>query len=190
MAAPRINLLFEGLPAAYRRGIERAAADLGVLDPEGRTVVMIPLGHDQARCDRIDQLAATGVVVALLDPVETRTIAHALGHRVGFADLQGEPEQVIAAVLAALEGSVLMSAEALASMIGQDPHAGVEISDEEADWLTDLAAGATVVRLADDYGYSERAMFRRLHDLYTRLGVTNRTEALVTAQRLGLIGRG
>lgn len=190
MPSPRIRLAFEGLPAPYRRGVERAAADAGVLDEAGRVVTLIPLSGDDSRCARIDALAADGVVVALLDPFETRTIAHAIAHRVGCADLQAEPEQVVAAVLAALDGMVLMSSEALAGMIGHHPHAGVELSEEEAEWLGDLARGATVVQLADDFGYSERAMFRRLHELYTRLGVSNRTEALVTAQRLGLLTPG
>lgn len=190
MSSRRIRLVFEGLPASYRRGVERAATDAGVLSDDGRTVTLLPLGGDETRCARIDQLAADGVVVALLDPFETKTIAHAIAHRVGCADLQAEPEQVVAAVLAALDGMVLMSSESLAGMIGHHPHAGVELSEEEAEWLTALARGATVVHLADDFGYSERAMFRRLHELYTRLGVSNRTEALVTAQRLGLLAPG
>lgn len=189
MTKPRVRLLFDGLPAAYRRGIEQAAEAAGVLDDGGTPVTLLPLGTDHARCAHIDDLSAKGVVVALLEPFVTKTIAHAMAHQIGFADLQAEPEGVIAAVFAAVEGAVLLPREVLAALIGHDPHAAIEISSEEAEWLTDLSAGATVVKLADDFGYSERAMFRRLHDLYTRLGVSNRTEALVTAQRLGLLSR-
>jgi len=46
------------------------------------------------------------------------------------------------------------------------------VDQEEAEWLDALARGATVVSLADDYGYSERVMFRRLRDLYERLGAS------------------
>jgi DNA-binding CsgD family transcriptional regulator len=42
-----------------------------------------------------------------------------------------------------------------------------------------------VVRLADRAGYSERAMFRLLRQLYLRIGARNRTEALMRAHERG-----
>jgi DNA-binding NarL/FixJ family response regulator len=60
------------------------------------------------------------------------------------------------------------------------------VTEEEVGWLADLAAGETVARIAHETGYSERAMFRRLREVYERLGVTSRTEAIVAAERLGL----
>ena len=51
----------------------------------------------------------------------------------------------------------------------------------ELDWLRELAGGATVAQLAGRSGYSERAMFRLLRDLYRRLEVSSRTEALMLA---------
>lgn len=56
------------------------------------------------------------------------------------------------------------------------------------EWLAALASGSTVARLANETGYSERVMFRRLADLYGRLGVSGRAEAIVAAERLGLLG--
>jgi DNA-binding NarL/FixJ family response regulator len=61
------------------------------------------------------------------------------------------------------------------------------VTGEDVDWLLALSRGQTVVELADDVGYSERSMFRKLHELYERLGVTNRSAALLEAQRLGLL---
>jgi DNA-binding NarL/FixJ family response regulator len=43
-----------------------------------------------------------------------------------------------------------------------------------------------VAHIADEAGYSERAMFRRLREVYERLGVTSRAEAILVAERLGL----
>jgi hypothetical protein len=51
--------------------------------------------------------------------------------------------------------------------------------------LRDLAQGRTVAQVADRSGYSERMMFRLLRDLYTELGVTNRTEAMLLARERG-----
>ena len=47
------------------------------------------------------------------------------------------------------------------------------------------AGGSTVAALANQAGYSERAMFRLLHGLYQRLGVRTRTEALIRAHERG-----
>jgi len=56
---------------------------------------------------------------------------------------------------------------------------------DQITWLRALASGSTVAALADDAGYSERAMFRLLHGLYERLGVSTRTEALMRAHERG-----
>jgi DNA-binding CsgD family transcriptional regulator len=58
-------------------------------------------------------------------------------------------------------------------------------SRREMEWLRQLASGTTVAKLADGAGYSERAMFRLLRDLYQRMGAQNRTEALLKARQRG-----
>jgi DNA-binding CsgD family transcriptional regulator len=58
-------------------------------------------------------------------------------------------------------------------------------SNRELDWLGQLAEGTTVAQLAERSGYSERAMFRLLRNLYNQLNVRNRTEALQLAQDRG-----
>ena len=60
-----------------------------------------------------------------------------------------------------------------------------EPSESELAWLRELASGATLAQLAEHSGYSERAMFRLLRELYGRLEVKNRTEALMLSQRRG-----
>jgi len=47
-----------------------------------------------------------------------------------------------------------------------------------------------VTSLARSSGYSEREMYRLLSALYARLGVTTRTEALLRADRWGLLRQG
>ncbi|MGH2818108.1 MAG: hypothetical protein ACRDJS_06560 [Actinomycetota bacterium] len=61
------------------------------------------------------------------------------------------------------------------------------VSQREAAWIRVLAHGGTVTKLARDSGYSEREMYRILHQIYDRMGVHNRTEALVRAAGWGLI---
>lgn len=61
------------------------------------------------------------------------------------------------------------------------------IAPSQISWLRAMASGSTVAEVAEDAGYSERAMFRQLRILYLRLGVNNRTEALLWAKQHGLL---
>jgi DNA-binding CsgD family transcriptional regulator len=53
--------------------------------------------------------------------------------------------------------------------------------------LRHLADSGTVASLARTVGYSEREMYRLLGGVYARLGASNRTEALLLAERWGLL---
>jgi DNA-binding NarL/FixJ family response regulator len=55
----------------------------------------------------------------------------------------------------------------------------------ELEWLHHLAAGQTISQVANRVGYSERMMFRLLRQLYDRLHVRGRTEALMLARQRG-----
>ena len=61
----------------------------------------------------------------------------------------------------------------------------VLLADRELGWLRDLSQGHTVAAVAARSGYSERMMFRLLSDLYAKLGVANRTEAMLLARERG-----
>lgn len=100
-----------------------------------------------------------------------------------------EPLDVVLDVLgAALAGRVLIPFEVAATLglpaAQPDP---ARFTSEELGWLRMLAAGATATALAEQSGLSNRTMYRRLADLYTRLGVHNRAEAITTATRWGLL---
>lgn len=53
--------------------------------------------------------------------------------------------------------------------------------------LQALAHGSTVHELAQEVGYSERELFRILADLYRRMGVSNRSEAIVQVAMWGFL---
>lgn len=181
-----------GVPAAYRRGLESLARerdwDLAGGAVADLTVAPLRIADD---CAAVDALVESGTsVLALVSPLGREEIAHAVGHGAVPVDWHADPERIVDAAVAAIRGDLLLSIEAARSLLpatgahGHDP----AITAEEAAWLVSLSRGTTVVRLADDAGYSERAMFRRLADLYTRLGARGRTEALLAAERLGLLG--
>jgi DNA-binding NarL/FixJ family response regulator len=95
------------------------------------------------------------------------------------------------ALEAALAGDVIVSRAVVTALISSSrlqPDTEEPLEHEERRWLRQLASGMTVARLANTAGYSERAMYRLLNGVYDRLGVTNRTEALMRANALGWIG--
>lgn len=130
------------------------------------------------------------VVVALLPEPTPETIRGALlAGACSVAGWDASPEELVALLDAGLKArSVLPTAVArrLAMGMAEEPDSAV-LTPEQVEWLRALAAGATVQQLAEEVGYSEREMYRLLRSVYDRLGVRNRTEALVWAARRGIL---
>lgn len=179
---------------SFRRGVE-AALELSGFQPVDAgsepAAVLVTLRSDEG-CAAVERFSSAGAtVVALLPDPTASEHAHALGHgATGTVDWHAEPEEIVAVLRVALEGRTRLPVAIVRALAGEWPGAHAlrpEFNEEEIEWIADLARGTAVARLADDTGYSERAMFRRLHDIYTRLGVGNRAEAIVAAERLGLL---
>jgi DNA-binding NarL/FixJ family response regulator len=165
-------------------------AGFAIVAPDEAAVVLVPL-REPADCERVEETAHRAQIVALLPDAGPGPYAHALRHgAVGAAAFDDDPEQIVTVVAAAVSGVVCMpvaTATALAWW-GPEQHGyGPVVGPDELEWLLELSRGGTVVKLAERYGYSERAMFRKLADLYARLGVSGRAEALVAADRFGLL---
>jgi len=179
--------------AAYRRGLEEAFVGAGhrvAAEEEAADLVLVSW-RGAADCSRLETWSARARVLALVAPGDAETVAHALHHgAVAVVEWRAETARIVEVAEAAARGDMLLPSETARGLpeTGGDPHAERPfVDEEEAEWLEALARGATVVGLADDYGYSERVMFRRLRDLYERLGASNRSEALINAVRFGLL---
>jgi DNA-binding NarL/FixJ family response regulator len=99
----------------------------------------------------------------------------------------GTPLDAVLAVLAAaLDGQVLLPLEIAVTLSHSDVDPST-FSPQELTWLRLLAAGATTNALAARSRLSDRTIHRRLADLYSRMGVHNRAEAIAAATRWGLI---
>jgi DNA-binding NarL/FixJ family response regulator len=88
---------------------------------------------------------------------------------------------------AAASGSMLLPREIARQMCRRTVAPAPEVSSLERAWLRYLAGSGTVTGLARASGYSEREMYRLLGALYRRLGAANRTEALLLAERWGML---
>lgn len=157
-------------------------------------VLIISLGSesDWSLLGAISSNYCNVAVVALT--VDTNSAAGVRAVRAGACSVLRRavrPELLRQAVDAAADGISLLPADVLRAMSGgetpgRQPKSRL-VSEEQISWLRALASGSTVTDLAARSGYSERAMYRLLRDLYDQFGVRGRTEALMRAQSAGLI---
>jgi DNA-binding CsgD family transcriptional regulator len=61
------------------------------------------------------------------------------------------------------------------------------LTDQEIDWIRRMINGDRVIDIATASGYSERALYRALNELWDRLGVDNRNEAIALVGKYGWI---
>ncbi|WP_433367527.1 hypothetical protein [Streptosporangium sp. CA-115845] len=164
---------------------------LAWLRPGRRNLVLLTLesDHDWEVLNRLREVKVAHVVIAL---VEEDSVA--LGVRAVRDGARSVlPRGVTAVTLrrtveATMDGQAVLPATvsaALARGALTDATTSQSPAPEQLLWLRRLAAGTTVAQLANQVGYSERAMFRLLQSLYKEMGVRTRIEAIIHAQEQG-----
>ncbi len=216
MSERRLVFAVTDVAASYRKGLEAAfrtsghrvvtppdpvgwaRENLPTIEPgrpgrqspvSGSAGIIVTL-RSENDCETIDSISRVGgIVVALLPEPSIEWFRDVLAHgAVSAIDWNEDPDRIVAVAVEAVRGRSLLPREIVKALTsGASTSHAPTISAEEAHWLVTLAGGATVAALADDVGYSERAMFRKLHDLYVNLGVKNRSEALLAAERAGIL---
>jgi DNA-binding NarL/FixJ family response regulator len=194
--------VFDPLPL-YRSGI-LAALSGGSVEPEApddrlawireeqRWVVFLTLraAEDWSLLASLREGSDKLVIVAVLE--EVRTAAYIQAIHAGASAVMprsATPETIRRVFSAAVLGETVLPLEVVRGLAGgrepPDPVQDDAPSAQELEWLRQLATGTTVAQLAQQAGYSERAMFRLLSGLYRRMEVGNRVEALFLAHERG-----
>jgi DNA-binding NarL/FixJ family response regulator len=185
----------------YRRGMLATLGDLG-FEPETPEDLLAWVRQDRHRTvlltvqqlwdwSLLAELCRTSrelVVVALLADASTEAYVRAILAGAAVAvPRAAPPDHVRRAFEEAVKGVSVLPTEVVRalSMSREDRSGAPPLPTNEVEWLRTLARGVTVAQLAHRNGYSERAMFRLLRNLYDRLGVKGRTEALMLANRRG-----
>jgi DNA-binding NarL/FixJ family response regulator len=193
--------VFDPLPV-FRHGIMAALGSDGVrpeapedlmawIHQEQRQVVLLTLqsGKDWALLAQLHQAQPDVVVVAVLEDTGVGTYVRALAAgAVSAVPRDTPPEGMRQVVEAAVSGTSLLPTEVVRVLLSRgeaDPDDSEMPSPREIEWLQQLASGLTVAQLADQTGYSERAMYRLLRSLYAKLDVQTRMEALMLARERG-----
>lgn len=71
---------------------------------------------------------------------------------------------------------LIAAARAVEQACGEDDEC--PLSEQEKSWMVRIINGDRTLDIAEDDGYSERSLYRALSDLWERLGVDNRLEAI------------
>jgi DNA-binding NarL/FixJ family response regulator len=185
----------------FRRGVMTVLGDAGFepqtpeellswIREEQRPVVLLSLlsSDDWRLLARLREARADIMVIAVLADASTRSHVQAiLGGAIAAVTRDALPDTVRKVFDAAVAGKSILPVEVVRGLTTLQLTQEEEWvpSPQEVGWLRELALGTTIVRLADRAGYSERAMFRLLRELYIRIGARNRTEALIRAHERG-----
>ncbi len=134
--------------------------------------------------------APDAVVVTLVPTLSAAVIRECLrAGAQGSVPFDAEPVDVVFALTAAMNEKTVLPTDVAQELakhaVTLQPQR--ELSERDGDWLRRLARGDTVAELAQSADYSTREMFRLLANLYGRMGVRHRTEALITAAHWGVL---
>jgi DNA-binding NarL/FixJ family response regulator len=130
------------------------------------------------------------VVVALLPEITPSLVRDAvLAGVCAVAGWDTSSDELVEMLTAGVESRSILPTHLLQELTAPpDTGSRIELDQEQVEWLRALARGTTVNQLAKHICYSEREVYRMLRALYDRLGVGNRTEALIWAAQRGLVG--
>jgi DNA-binding NarL/FixJ family response regulator len=145
-------------------------ARLAVSSPETRVVVFTSFGDR----DRIVQALDAGAV--------------------GYLLKDAEPEELRAAIRAAARGEAPLAPKAAAALLaergaGAASRSAVELTSREREVLSLVLEGLANKQIARRLGISEKTVKGHLTNLFQRIGVTDRTQAALWAERTGALRR-
>lgn len=201
-AEPTVHVALVALAPVYMHGLKIGMAGAGLACTLLRSVGELPalLGLDGPLVAVLQHSDVAGLAALELLPHAAPETVHVLAEDTvqAYANALGsgatgafpetaELDRVISTVRSAALGYTLLPQHVARSLsrpqVGPPPH----LEPPERAYLRLLAAGGTVASLARRSGYSEREMYRLLSGTYRRLGAHNRTEALLLAERWGLL---
>lgn len=193
--------VLDPLPA-YRHGVAAMLSGIGLMveqptdaiewvntRPDGVVLLTLHSAEDLELLTALCRIRPRPLVIALPSGEVPSTGVQAV--RAGARSVVARAATVPVlqrAVSATLDGEAIMPAvvaDLLVAGRGGRPQRRSAPSEQQIAWLRRLSGGWTVVRLASETGYSERAMYRLLQTLYQQLGVRTRLEAIMVAQEEG-----
>jgi DNA-binding NarL/FixJ family response regulator len=184
---PPISILFDSA-SPEDPGLPASSADVLVF--AGLSISNIKMG-------RVLQKLDPGIAVLfLIDEPATPALASAVSLRAwGILPLDCSRDELIAAVIA-LHAGLWVGAPALLNDLYRSPYPGFSVEEEdstaeltprETEVLQQLAQGLANKQIASALNLSENTVKFHISSIYTKLGASNRAEAVRLGARRGLI---
>jgi DNA-binding NarL/FixJ family response regulator len=104
----------------------------------------------------------------------------------GYLLKDSEPYELLAGVRAASRGEAPLAPRAASAVIARLPSSRPELTDREQDVLRLVGQGLPNKLIASELGISEQTVKTHLTHVFSRIGVSDRTNAALWARRHGL----
>jgi DNA-binding NarL/FixJ family response regulator len=106
----------------------------------------------------------------------------------GYLLKEAEPEELFRGVRDAASGRLTLTPRAARAMVGPVPRTPVarEITEREREVLGLVHAGCSNKQIARELGITEKTVKAHLTRIFERIGVSDRTQAALWAERQGL----
>lgn len=180
------------------------AASFADLETEGETpispgadiLLADPEVIEVAALEEFLELVEPSPAILLLtdDPQASRDFSGLPLRAWGMLPFDASEDELLAAVHALYEGLLVAEPALIQPLLGQVMVAGEdvetlidELTERETEVLQLLAQGLANKQIALHLGISAHTVKFHVSSIYTKLGVTNRTEAVTHGARLGLI---
>ena len=136
---------------------------------------------------RIDRRQRVLMVSMHADAV---TVRHALGVGArGFVSKDSVVDELLGAIVAVMRGDVALSSDVEATLGNRAQANAFDslLTDREQEVLELLAQGTTTTEIAARLFISQKTVKNHLAAIYDKLDVTDRTQAVIRAARLGIV---
>ena len=157
-------------------------ADIPAATASDYATVIVIVREDEL-VQSVETLDGTPCLAVLIDARQEAYRRAFLAGAVSAADWEARPDHLVRVLSAALDGNVLLPTRIVRALCNTYNKKPEWLSAAELKWLRLLAHGETTATIARHASYSERHMHQLLHNLYRRMGVRNRSEAIAVAAR-------
>lgn len=182
--APGLTAAGEGASVAEARALVRTVGpDVVVLD------IRLPDGDGLAMCRELrDTYPALGVVILTMYGDDVHLLEAREAGAAGFVAKDAPARDVVAAVRRAAADPRSFSAEGLADAVRRHSESRAPaLTERESQVLRLLAEGLSVSGISRRLYISDSTTKTHVGKIYTKLGASNRAQALMTALKLGLL---
>ena len=131
----------------------------------------------------------TRVVVFTSFSDRDRIVAALDAGAIGYLLKDAEPQEIHAAIRAAARGEAPLAPKAAAALLAgrNRPQTAIDLTARERDVLSLVVHGLANKQIARRLGISEKTVKGHLTNLFQRIGVADRTQAALWAERTGAL---